>query len=407
MASNIVIIGSGHAGGMAAILLRQKKFNGSITIIGEEGYFPYQKPALSKTFLSGKIREETLFLKKQDFYERNKIRLLLNRKVISIDRNKKTVVLDDNHKLPFSKLIIATGSELIKINSAYNQENVCYLKTIDDAKYLKSLISKKKRICIIGAGYIGLEIAATAINKNMKVCIVEYADRPMNRSSSLIVSQFFQLKHEANGVNFIFNNSAKDIKNNCSSKQIILSNKSIIDTDIVAVGIGVKPKDKIAIQADLKCNNGIIVDENCLTSDDNIFAIGDCTNHNNKIYDLNIRLESVHNAVEQAKTAVAYLIGSPKPYNQVPWFWSDQYNCKLQIAGVPSITSETILRGSLEDENFAAYSIRKGKVISVETVNSIKEFKVGKKLIENQVDVTANQIEDQSFNLMELLKKCN
>ena len=407
MQTNIVIIGSGHAGGMAGILLRQKKFSGSITIIGEESYLPYQRPALSKSFLSGEISEERLFLKKENFFERNNINLLLNRKVIRIDKNKKVLVLDNKQIISYSKLIIATGSELKTLKATYKQENISYLRTIDDSKYLKDLMEKKTRICIIGAGYIGLEIAATAIKKNIQVSIIEYSNRVMNRSSSLIISNFFQSKHEANGVKFIFNNSTVDIKNSAHSKMVLLSNEVTINTDMIAVGIGVKPKDQIAIDAGLECTNGINVDENCLTSDPNIFAIGDCTNHTNKIYNLNMRLESVHNAVEQAKTTVSYLLGQPKPYIQVPWFWSDQYNLKLQIAGIPNNNSETIIRGSLEDESFAVYSIKKGNIISVETVNSIKEFKVGKKLIENQVDVTANQIEDQSFNLMELLKKCN
>lgn len=401
MKNEIVIIGSGHAGGMLAIFLRKNKYRGKITLIGSNKYLPYQKPGLSKNFLAGEIPKERLYLRTSEFFKKNNISLISNTTVLSIDRAKKILLLDNQKIITYKKLILATGSNANMINSL--DKEVCYLRTIDDSIRLRSLLNSSNEIGIIGAGYIGLEIAAISIKKGLKVKIIESTKRVLSRVVSKEVSSFFQNKHESKGVKFTFNASALEVSKHNGCQQIILNDNTIIETDIVAVGIGVRPNTKIAEEAGLNCNNGIIVDENCITSDRDILAIGDCTYHPNKIFKTNFRLESVQNAVDQALAASKYLIGNPSPYNEVPWFWSDQYDISLQIAGVTDNYDDFILRGSIEKERFSICFMKEGKLIGVESINSPKDFLASKKIIKAGIQVEKKLLKESYFNLKNLL----
>ena len=309
MKNDAVIIGAGHAGGMTAISLRQRQYQGSITLIGEENSLPYQRPALSKGFLAGEIEEKRLYLKSQDYFDKNNIRIIRNCKVVAIDRNNKTILLENQKQLGYEKLIIATGSIVNKLKTSSRETDLYYLRTIRDSLKIREKLRSKNKITIIGAGYIGLEIASIATKKNLEVSVLELENRVMGRVVSAEVSDFFQKKHQSEGVEFKFNTSITDIEDRGKQKRIICSDGSFLNTDVVVIGVGIKPNIELAISSGLKCDNGILVDVNGQTSDPHIFAVGDCSNHPNNIFKQRLRLESVQNAVEQAKSIAASIAG--------------------------------------------------------------------------------------------------
>ena len=399
MKNDVIIIGAGHAGGIMAIALRQSKFQGSITLIGEENFLPYQRPALSKGFLTGDIKEKRLYLKSQDYFDNNNIDVIRNCKVLSIDRNNKTILLENKKQLSYEKLIIATGSIVNKLKTNSGEKDLHYLRTINDSLKIKQKLKNKNKITIIGAGYIGLEIASIAITINLEVRVLELKNRVMERVVSPEVSDFFQTKHQSEGVKFKFNTSITDIENQGKQKRIICSDGSVFSTDVIVVGVGIKPNIELAKNSGLSCDNGILVDDYGQTSDRHIFAVGDCSNHPNNIFKQRLRLESVQNAVEQAKSIATSLVGNHKPYQEVPWFWSDQYNIKLQIAGISKDHDQRVIRGLPEEEKFAVFYQKENRLIAVDAINSPKEFMVGKKWIAKQAKIPFELIQNRDVDL--------
>jgi len=399
MKNDVVIIGAGHAGGMTAISLRQQKYQGSITLIGEENFLPYQRPALSKGFLAGEIEEKRLYLKSQDYFDKNNINIIRNCEVVAIDRNNKTVSLENQKQLGYEQLIIATGSIVNKLKTSSRVTDLYYLRTIGDSLKIREKLRNKNKITIIGAGYIGLEIASIAIKKNLEVNMVELENRVMGRVVSSEVSNFFQNKHQSEGVEFKFNASVIDIEDQGKQKRIICSDGSFFNTDVVVIGIGIQPNIELAKSSGLACDNGILVDENGQTSDPYIYAVGDCSNHPNNIFKQRLRLESVQNAAEQAKSIAASIAGSHKPYQEVPWFWSDQYNIKLQIAGISQDHDHRVIRGFPEEEKFSVFYQKEKRLIAVDAINSPKEFMVGKKWIAMQAKVPFDLIPNMDVDL--------
>ena len=403
MKNDAVIIGAGHAGGMTAISLRQRQYQGSITLIGEENFLPYQRPALSKGFLAGEIEEKRLYLKSQDYFDKNNIRIIRNCKVVAIDRNNKTILLENQKQLGYEKLVIATGSIVNKLKTSSRETDLYYLRTIGDSLKIREKLRNKNKITIIGAGYIGLEIASIAIKKNLEVNVVELENRVMGRVVSSEVSDFFQKKHQSEGVEFKFNTSITDIEDQGKQKKIICSDGSCFSTDVVVVGVGITPNIELAKSSGLTCDNGILVDENGQTSDPHIFAVGDCSNHPNNIFKQRLRLESVQNAAEQAKSIAASIAGSHKPYQEVPWFWSDQYNIKLQIAGISQGHDSRVIRGFPEKEKFAVFYQKEKRLIAVDAINSPKEFMVGKKWIAMQAKIPFELIQNMDVDLKKIV----
>ena len=401
MKSDIVIIGAGHAGGMAAISLRQRKYQGSIALVGEEKYLPYQRPALSKGFLSGELGEKTLYLKSEDYFEKNKINVLRNSKVIAIDRSQKTLLLENQKQLGYKQLIIATGSVVNKLRIT-SQEDVYYLRTIGDSLKIRRKLKNHKKITIIGAGYIGLEIASIAIKRNLEVKIVELENRVMGRVVSSEVSDFFQKKHQAEGVEFKFNSSITSIESQGQQKRILCSDGSSFNTDVVVVGVGIKPNIELAESSGLRCSNGILVNDHGQTSDSDVFAVGDCSNQPNRLFKKRLRLESVSNAVEQAKSVSASIVGIQTAHQEVPWFWSDQYNLKLQIAGISDDHDQRFIRGCAEEEKFAVFYEKEKRLIAVDAINSPKEFMIGKKWIAKQAEIPSELIRNMDVDLKEI-----
>ena len=403
MQYDVIIIGGGQAGAMSAITLRQKKFSGRILLISNEGYLPYQRPPLSKAFLTGPLLTESLYIKSGAYYKRNKIDILMNDTVELIDRNKKNIILENGGKYSYQKLVLATGSELNILDITCDKKNIYYLRTIDDSIKIRSLLEQQQKIVIVGAGYIGLEIAAAAIQKNQQVIVLEADNRVMSRSVCPETSNFFEAIHKKEGVNFFFNTLIEDIHQHNSQKIITVNNDESINADAIIIGIGVNPKIGLAVEAGLDCQNGILVNEFCQTSDDNIFAIGDCANYPNSIYGQRLRLESVQNALEQAKIAASTINGLDLPHDQIPWFWSDQYNIKLRIAGVATGYENYVVRGNISEEKFSVFYLKEERLIAIETINDNKSFSVGKKLIQNQTSIPLDVLEDQNADLKSFL----
>lgn len=402
MKNDVVIIGSGHAGGMLAYFLRQKKFLGSITIIGDEKYLPYERPELSKQFLEDSLEKEKLFLKTETFYKKQKIRIIRNSMVKDIDRDKKRVSIGGNNYIEYGFLVFATGANLKKIFKDSKIE-IDYLKNIDHADRLKVQIKNKTSICIIGGGYIGLEVASIARKKNMVTTIIEAENRLMKRVSTPPISEFFSQKHKENKVTIKLDTQVDKISPSKSTKLINCSDESIVEADVILAAVGVTPNAVLAEKIGLKCSDGILVDEHCLTSDKNILAIGDCSSHFNSIYARQINLQSVHNAVEQAKTAALYITNQRKAYRQVPWFWSNQYDTKLQIVGLSEAYDELVSIGSKQGNSFSVISLKQNQIVAVESVNSPKDFVFGKKLIEKEIRINTKELV-KFLNLRDLYK---
>ena len=402
MKETVIIIGAGQAGGMAAIHLRQKKYDGNIIIIGEEDFLPYQRPPLSKSFLSNQIDTSKLFLKSADYYSRNNIKIITKTKAIEIIKDYKYVVTDNNEKINYDHLIIATGSSLNRFQS--NNKSIFYLKTLNDSLKIRKQLTPGKSLSIIGGGYIGLELASIAVKNHLNVRILESDEKLMGRVVSKRISSFFEKKHRSMGVSIKFNSQVTGIEKNDTDNIVLCNDGSEYSSDLVFAGIGVKPNIQIAADAGIKCNNGICVNEYGQTSDESIYAAGDCTNHPNTILNTRLRLESVHNAIEQSKTVANKIIGINTSYNQVPWFWSDQYNLKLQIAGINA--GNNIKYNVLGDkESLSVVCLRDSRVICVESVNRPQDFIAGKKLILSQKKIPNNLIENKDYSLKEILKK--
>ena len=400
----IVIAGAGQAAIQSAVSLRKFGYEGSITIIGEESHPPYQRPPLSKDYLLGKTQLDRVHLKKETFYEENKIELIINTRVESIDRKRKTVSLSNKENLDYGKLIIAAGSRVRKLDvPGVDKNGIHYLRGLDDANALKENLKEGKKLVIVGAGYIGLEVAAVAASLKIETSVIDIADRVMSRTVDPLISDYYHSLHENNGVNIHLEHGLKSITGKGNVEKVFCTNNLELDADIVVIGAGVIPNDELALTAGLTCENGIVVNEFGQTEDKNIYACGDCTNHPNKILGRKLRLESVHNAMEQSKAVASSIMGLKEPYNQVPWFWSDQYDHKLQIVGLSGDHDEVIMRGSKSEQSFLLFYLKDKEIIAVNAINSSKEFLISKKLVANKVRISSDIISDQSSNLNELL----
>ena len=402
--SDLLIIGAGQSSGQCAATLRNGGFSGSIRIIGEEAYPPYQRPPLSKDFLADKVEIERVLTKPEKFYKENEIDLLLSSKVESINRKEKSVVTSDGTTHKYENLVIATGSRVRKLKVEGSElSNIHYLRGIDDSINIKNLIKNKSNLVIVGAGYIGLEVAAVAIKYGLSVSIIEMAERVMNRTVDPLISEYYEKLHKKHGVKIHLNTPLESFGGSESVSKVNCPNLSL-KTDFVVVGAGILPNQEIALEAGLKCDNGIWVDEYCQTEDPNIFACGDCTNHPNKLLNKRLRLESVHNALEQGKTVASTLLGKKVIYNQAPWFWSDQYDHKLQIVGISGNHEKVIKRSTEKEESFLLFYLKENELIAVDAVNNPKDFMICKKLVANKIKISSDTLFDSSIQLSELLK---
>ena len=402
--NNLVIVGTGQSAMQCALTLRRNKFKGRIILVGKERHLPYQRPPLSKEFLSGEATLERVYMKSKEFFDQNEVEIIFSTEVNSIDRKNKSLALSNGEDLSYKNLVLATGSRVRKLNvEGSHLSNINYLRTIEDANKLKEYFKFGKKLVIIGAGYIGLEVAAVAIEKGLNVTLVEMADRVMSRTVDPIISDYFENLHRNKGVEIILETALEKFEGNNKVKKVNCTTGKVLEADGVVVGVGILPNQEIAKSAGLKCNNGILVDEYGRTEDTSIFACGDCTNHPNPSLNKYLRLESVHNALEQAKTVALSLVGKQEKYDQIPWFWSDQYNEKLQIVGLSGSHDEIVTRGSLKKGSFTLFYLKKGELIAADSVNNSNEFLISKKLVANKLKISSDILSNQSVDLKDLL----
>ncbi|MDA0706724.1 MAG: FAD-dependent oxidoreductase [Proteobacteria bacterium] len=375
MTNTIVIAGAGHAAGQVVATLKQKKFAGRIVLLGDEPFLPYQRPPLSKRYLAGALDAERLHFKPAAFYDADNISVHLNTRVNRIARDERSVHTDAGRTFAYDKLVLALGSRVRRIPIAdTGLAGIHYLRDISDVDSIRREIAAGRKVVIVGAGYIGLEVAAVCRELGLDVTVVEMADRVMSRVVAPEVSSFYQQQHEKHGVRFLLSAGLKAFHGASRVTAVEIDNGDTLPADFVIIGAGILPNCELAEQAGLAIDNGIIVNDQCQTSDADIYAVGDCTMHPNGIYRRQVRLESVHNALEQAKTAACNLCDDELHYSQVPWFWSDQYDLKLQIAGLSAGYDETIVRGNPADRKFACLYLKDGVLIAADAVNAPREF---------------------------------
>lgn len=407
---HVYVIGAGHAGGELALALRQQGWAGAISIIGEEAHLPYQRPPLSKAYLKGEVETPSLYLRQQASYEKANIDLILSRRVERIDRANHRLVFDDGREVTYSKLALATGGRArrMTINDAARAErtsNFHYLRNIDDVIAIRSRFEAGQRLVVVGGGYVGLEVAASAIARGVKVTVLEALPRVLARVTAPEMSAFYEQVHRDAGVDVRTNVEVTGLEFNAGGDLVTgvhVTGGEILPADFVVVGIGLLPNTELAQAAGLTVDNGIVVDEYAVTSDPEIVAAGDCTSHPSAFCGRRIRLESVPNAVEQARTAAATLAGKPRIYDAVPWFWSDQYDLKLQMTGLSQGYDQLVLRGSMSNKSFSAFYLKEGKLIACDMVNRAQEFMVAKRMVAACTSFDPAALADESVPLKTL-----
>jgi 3-phenylpropionate/trans-cinnamate dioxygenase ferredoxin reductase subunit len=402
MSESLVIVGAGQAAAQAIQSLRAEGFTGPITLVGDEAYAPYQRPPLSKAYLLGTFARERLFLKSDAFYQEANCQLILGTRVSAIHRADKKVELGDGRRLAYDKLLLATGTRVRKLRCpGADLPGVHYLRDIADVDGLQAAFTAGARIAIVGGGYIGLEVAAVGAKRGLDVTVFEAMDRLMARAVSVPVSDFYAAEHQKAGVKLMLRTGVEAIEGD-GKVEAVRAGGQIYPADIVLVGIGVVPNDQLAVQAGLASEDGIVVDRNARTGDPDIYAAGDCTRHIGR-EGTAIRLECVQNAIDQAKHAALAMAGKPKTYSEVPWFWSDQYDLKLQIAGLARPSDQIVLRGRPEERKFAIFHLRDGALAAVEAVNAAPDYMIGKKLIADGARIAPERLADLSIPMKQMV----
>lgn len=402
--ARVVIVGAGHAGGSAAAYLRQYGHTGPIVMIGDEPHVPYQRPPLSKAWLKGEADADSLSLKPAEWYEENDCRLILGASAVSLNRGAREVTLNNGAVLPYDALVLATGARArtLPIRGA-DLRGVMALRTAADAEALKAALGPGKRLAVVGGGYVGLEVAASARALGAEAVILEREPRVLARVACEALSDFFTRYHTEHGVVFELSAGVEAFEGaNGQVTGVALSDGRVLPCDAVIVGVGAIPNDEIAREAGLECVNGVVVDLEARTADPAIFAIGDVTHRPLPLYDRMFRLESVPNALEQAKQVASALCGRPGPAPEVPWFWSDQYDLKLQIAGLPFDADRVLLRGDTAAAKFAVFHLKGDVIQAVEAVNAPPEFMMGRKLIEGRTRVNVDKLADSTISMKEV-----
>lgn len=407
--STAIIIGAGHAGGELAIALRNEGWEGRILLLGEEAHLPYHRPPLSKAYLAGSVEKSSLSIRPQMAYDKANVEFIGGVRVSRIDRANQRLELADGSQLAYDKLAIATGGRprpLSVPNAAVAERcaNFHYLRTLDDVEQIRAQLAPGKRLAIVGGGYIGLEVAASAIAQGLQVTVLEALPRVLQRVTAAELSAYYERKHREAGVDIRTGVQVADLEVTGDTVSAVLcADGSRLAADLVVVGIGLLANTELAAEAGLQVDNGILVDEHAQTSDPHIYAAGDCTNHPNALLGRRLRLESVPNALEQSRVAAANMAGKAKTYASVPWFWSDQYELKLKMVGLAEGFERLVLRGDPATDSFSAFYLKGDKVLAADTVNRPQDFIAAKRLVAEGIAVTAEQLADDGRPLKELL----
>ena len=397
---DVLIVGAGHAGFQLAASLRQHGFSEPIRMVNDEAHLPYQRPPLSKAYLKSGGAPDSLMFRPEKFYRDQNIELVADR-AAAIDRGDHKLRLASGASLDYAHLVLATGARnrLLDIPNA-NLEDVRYLRILDDSEALRQLLSPGRRVVVIGAGFIGLEFAATARAKGLEVDVLELGTRVMARAVTAEISEFFQARHTAAGIRLHLGVQATSIESEGAKVTgVSLSDGRHIPADLVVVGVGVLPNVELAAEAGLPVAAGIIVNEHLLTADPDISAIGDCALFASPRFGAPLRLESVQNAADHARCVAARLTGDAKEYDGLPWFWSDQGPDKLQIAGLTTGYDQVAVRGNREQGAFSAFCYRSGTLVGIESINRAGDHMFGRRLLAANGSITPGQAADSNFDL--------
>jgi 3-phenylpropionate/trans-cinnamate dioxygenase ferredoxin reductase subunit len=385
MVGRIVIVGAGQAAAQAVDTLRRKGYRDPIVLIGDEPHVPYQRPPLSKKYLAGELEAARLLIRPAHFYTEHGVELRLGQRVLRIDRATQQVWLDDGSALAYDALLLATGARPRPLKApGASLAGVHFLRSIADVDGIRAEVGPGRRLVIVGGGYIGLEVAASCRELGVEVTVLEMASRVMNRVTCAEVSEFFESEHRRRGIHIVCDARVRELLGDDRSgrvRAVACEDGSEYPADVVVVGVGVAPADELAIAAGIDCANGIVVDEFCRTSDPNIYAAGDCTNHPSAHYGCRLRLESVDNAFEQGTSAALNMLGTATPHHKVPWFWSDQFDLRLVIVGLSQTAELVVLRGDPASRSFSACYLRGGELVAIDTINAMKDQMAARKLI--------------------------
>lgn len=399
-----LIIGASHAGAQLATSLRKEGWLGRILVIGDESAMPYHRPPLSKALLIGEKDASQLDIMKATVYEKADIEYKLGVHVQAIDRAQKQVTLDTGETIAYNKLALCTGARVRKLDiPGSHLKGVFYLRTLADAQAIQSAVKPGGKAVIVGGGYIGLETAASLRKLGMEVWVLEMMNRVLERVTAPELSTYYTDLHQRHGVQIMTHAQALELQGSDQVERVVCNEDRTLDADMVIIGIGVIPNTELAAAAGLQVENGIVVNEFAVTSDADIVAAGDCTFHPNNVLGYRLRLESVPNAMEQAKTAAASLCGLQKAYHALPWFWSDQFNAKLQIAGFNKGYDRVILRGDPAKDQFVAWYMKGHHVLAADCINSGKEFMQAKKIIAEKLQISEADLADASVDLATLI----
>lgn len=407
---NVVVVGAGQAATQFVEALRRRGYGGAISVFGEEPWLPYQRPPLSKKYLAGGLPADRLQLRQAAFYAEQKVDLHLGQTVTRLERSARQVRLADGSAHPYDALVLATGSRPRSLPlPGIDLGAVHLLRSIADADALRAdalraLDRPAGRAVILGGGYVGLEVAATLRQLGLEVTVLEVAERVMNRVVAEPVSRWYEAEHARRGVDIRLGARPLALEGDTEGRvRAVVTAAGTLPADVVVLGVGVLPNDGLAQDAGLPCGNGIQVDERCRTADPAIHAIGDCTNHPSVHYGGRVRLESVDNAVEQANTAAADLLGIEARHERVPWFWSDQYEHKLVIVGLSQGHDQVVLRGDPASGAFSCCYLRDGELLAIDTINVAKDHLAARKLIPARLRPDPSRLADPSI----ALKDCN
>jgi 3-phenylpropionate/trans-cinnamate dioxygenase ferredoxin reductase subunit len=402
--STILIVGGGQAGAQAIETLRREGFDGRLILVNDEPQLPYQRPPLSKKFLSGEMTADRLAFRHQAFYDEHRIELKLGVRAATLDAPGRLVSLSNGETVHYDRLLLCLGAVSRRLTCpGADLAGVQYLRDIADIPPIQAKLKPGARVLIIGGGYIGLETAATARKIGCLVTVLEMADRVMNRVVASNVSAYFEHEHRTQGVKIVCNTRVVHLEGNGHVERVVCADGSSYEADLLVVGVGAVANMQLASAGGLDCDNGIVVDEYCRTSDPHIYAAGDCTNHPSRRYEMRVRLESVDNAFEQARTAALNLLDRPTIHDRVPWFWSDQFDNKLLIVGLSQGHDQQVTRGDPATRSFSVCYLKGGELQALEAVNNAKDYMAARKLIADRARPDLDRLADPAIALKEVV----
>jgi 3-phenylpropionate/trans-cinnamate dioxygenase ferredoxin reductase component len=402
---HIVIAGAGHAGGCAAHALRAAGFSGKITLVGNESHPPYERPPLSKELLAGVIPVEKTYLRSPDWYAASDVALRLDTSITAIDRSAQRLDLSDGTILPYDALLLTTGARARRLPSIDRADSrVFYVRDINDSLALRARLQPGIRLAVIGAGFIGLEVAATARKAGCSVTVIEVADKPLARVAPPEIGTYVADLHRRNGVDLHLKSTVRGFDSTAACCMLQMADSGTVEVDIIVVGIGAAPNAELATAAGLVTDDGVVVDQFGRTSDPYIFAAGDVTRHFNPILGRTIRLEAWQNAQNQAIAVAKIMAGGSAPFAEVPWLWTDQYDLNMQVAGVPLTWDSIVHRGEPSGRSFMVFQLQDRRVVGCISVNAGRDMRFGKVLIASGRTVDADLLADSKSRLQELCR---